>query len=178
MKALIPILLCAAAVAQGCARERPTRSAQNPSTLPTQTALVAPSPTPSAEPGALPIPPNNPLVAAPVAPPARAPEEVPLTPSAGLGAPRPVAAGLVASDPALDKAENSEDQESVSEIRALLAADASLSSSARQVVVVARKGRVWLRGQVNTAEERAAIERAARKAANVRDVRNELVVLQ
>ena len=83
-----------------------------------------------------------------------------------------------ASDPALDTTESNEDRESVGEIRALLAADSSLSPGARQVRIVARKGRVWLRGQVNTPEERAAIERAARKAANVRDVRNELVVLQ
>ncbi len=176
MKPSVPILLCLAAIAQGCARDTPPRSAQTPSTSPTQTALVAP--TPSAQPGTLPIPTNNPVVAAPVPPPARAPEEVPLTPSAGLGEPRPVAAGLVASNPELDKAESADDRESIGEIRAQLASDPSVAASARQVMIVARKGRVWLRGQVNTAEERAAIERAARKAANVRDVRNELVVLQ
>jgi hypothetical protein len=50
--------------------------------------------------------------------------------------------------------------------------------SARQVTIIAAKGRVRLTGQVNTAEERAAIERSARKAANVIDVKNQLVVLQ
>jgi hypothetical protein len=177
MERSISVLLCLAMSGLGCSREPPPRTAQNTSTLPTQTALVAP-PTPSAEPSTLPIPTNIPNVAPPVAPPARAPEEVRLTPSSGMGVPRPVAAGLVPSDPALDKTESTEDQESVGEIRALLAADPSLSASARQVTIVARKGRIWLRGQVNTPAERAAIERAARKAANVRDVRNELLVLE
>jgi osmotically-inducible protein OsmY len=70
------------------------------------------------------------------------------------------------------------DQESLREIRALLAADKSLSPTARKVTINVRKGRVRLSGQVNTAEERAAIERSARQAVNVIDVRNELVVLQ
>lgn len=168
-------LLCTAAGMLACAHEPPP-AAPTPATLPTQTALVESAP--SSEPGLVSIPTNNPHVAAPVAPPTRAPEDVPLTPSAGNGEPRPVSAGPVTHDASLDKAESAEDRESVSEIRALLAADASLSSTARQVTVVARHGRVWLRGQVNTAEERAAIERSARKAANVRDVRNELLVLQ
>ena len=66
----------------------------------------------------------------------------------------------------------------VAVIRALLAADKSLSTTARQITIVAAKGRVRLTGQVNTAEERAAIERSARKAANVIDVKNQLVVMQ
>ena len=175
MKLSIAALLCAATVVPACSRDSRPQTAQNPSTLPTQTALDSPEPSPPPGPG---IPTNPPEVAPPVAPAARAPEEVPLTASSGRGEPRPAAAGLVASDPALDTTESNEDRESVGEIRALLAADSSLSPGARQVRIVARKGRVWLRGQVNTAEERAAIERAARKAANVRDVRNELLVLQ
>jgi len=59
-----------------------------------------------------------------------------------------------------------------------LAADKSLSPTARQITIIARRGRVYLIGQVNTAEERAAVERAARKAANVIDVTNRLVVLE
>lgn len=78
----------------------------------------------------------------------------------------------------LDKPETSADEESVREIRGLLASDKSLSNTARQVTVIARQGRVRLAGQVNTAKERAAIERYARMAANVRDVKNELVVLE
>lgn len=178
MKLSIAAPFYAVLATSGCSHDSRPPSAQNTTTLPTQTALVAPTPAPAAEPGAPGIPTNTPAVAPPVAPVARAPEEVPLTPSSARGEPRPVAAGLVPSDPALDKTESAEDQESVGEIRALLAADPSLSPGARQVMIVARKGRIWLRGQVNTPEERAAIERAARKAANVRDVRNELVVLQ
>ncbi|HYP87787.1 MAG TPA: BON domain-containing protein, partial [Polyangiaceae bacterium] len=113
-----------------------------------------------------------------VAPRAAQPEEVPLTPSSAPGEPRPVAAPLVPVDPTLDKPESRDDEESIREIRAQLAADTSLSPTARRVSIVARKGRVRLSGQVNTAEERAAVERAARRAANVIDVRNELVVLQ
>ena len=77
-----------------------------------------------------------------------------------------------------DQPESGADAESIREIRALLAADKSLSKTARQITINAAKGRVRLSGQVNTAEERAAIERAARKAANVIDVKNQLVVLQ
>jgi len=84
----------------------------------------------------------------------------------------------VASDPTLDKSQTSADEESVREIRALLAADKSLSATARKITVIARSGRIHLTGQVNTAEERAAIERAARKAANVIDVKNQIVVLE
>jgi osmotically-inducible protein OsmY len=84
----------------------------------------------------------------------------------------------VPSTPAVDKAGSPSDEESVREIRQLLAADQSLSATARRVTIVAREGRVWLRGQVNTAEERATIERAARQAIGVVDVRNELVVLE
>jgi osmotically-inducible protein OsmY len=84
----------------------------------------------------------------------------------------------VATDPNRDQSETSADAESIREIRALLAADKALSPTARQVNIVAANGRVRLTGQVNTAEERAAVERAARKAANVIDVRNQLVVLQ
>lgn len=176
MKLSIAALVCAATLVPACSHDSRPQSAQNPSTLPTQTALVAPAATP--EPAGPGIPTNPPVVAPPSAPAARAPEEVPLTASSGRGEPRPVTAGLVATNPALDTTESIEDRESVSEIRSLLASDASLSPGARQVRIVARNGRIWLRGQVNTPEERAAIERAARKAANVRDVRNELVVLQ
>jgi osmotically-inducible protein OsmY len=102
---------------------------------------------------------------------------VPLTPSSGVGDARPTSTSP-ALDPVLDKTETSDDRDSAREIRARLAADKSLSATARQVTINVDHGRVRLRGQVNTAEERAAVERAARKAVNVIDVRNELVVLQ
>jgi len=46
------------------------------------------------------------------------------------------------------------------------------------VTIVARNGRVWLRGQVNTAAQRAAIEKAARRAVGVIGVNNELVAME
>lgn len=160
-----------------CSHESPPASAPTPATLPTQTALV--SPAPMSEPGTPgSIPTNNPLVAAPAAPSVAPPEEKPLVPASGVAALHPDAVQQVQSDPARDKADSSNDQESIREIRALLAADKSLSPTARQVTITARQGRVRLSGQVNTAAERAAVERAARQAAHVIDVRNELVVLQ
>lgn len=173
MKLTITVLLCAAAA---CSREsRPAVQTATPTTTPTQTALVAPAP---GEPGAPGIPTNNPEVAPPKTEAAPPPDETPLTPASTLGAARPSSAQLVPSNPVLDKADSPSDQESVREIRGLLAADKSLSATARQVTIVARDGRVWLRGQVNTAEERAAVERAARQAGGVVDVRNELLVME
>jgi hypothetical protein len=147
------------------------------STLPTQTALVSSQdPGVSASPGAATIP-TAPTVAAPVAPVTQSADEKPLiTPPAAEPAAGQQRQALV--DTNRDKADTDADRESVREIRALLAADKSLTASAQQLVVVAKNGRVRLSGQVNTAEQRAAIERAARQAANVRDVRNELVVLE
>jgi osmotically-inducible protein OsmY len=83
----------------------------------------------------------------------------------------------VPSAPQGDKPHTISDQESIREIRARLAEDRALAPMAERVKIVARSGRVWLRGQVNTAEQRAAIEKAARRAAGVIDVNNELVVL-
>jgi hypothetical protein len=176
MKLSIAILVSAATGVVACSHDSRPVAVQAPSTAATQTALV--STAPPAEPGALNIPTNNPTVPAPIPPAPKAPDETPLTPSAGAAAARPSVAPSTPLDPTLDKAESSDDQESVREIRALLAADKSLSSTARKVTVSVRKGRVRLSGQVNTAEERAAVERSARQAANVIDVRNELVVLQ
>jgi len=86
---------------------------------------------------------------------------------------------LVSATPAPDdQATSPQDQQSVREIRELLAADPGLASIAPRLVIVARRGRVWLRGQVNTATQRAAIEKAARQAGGVIDVKNELVVLE
>jgi BON domain len=111
------------------------------------------------------------------------PYEPPLTPASGVGSPRTASASLVSAlaaptEPARDTAESEQDQESIREIRALLASDKALSTTTSQVTIAARDGRVWLRGQVNTAEQRAAIERIARGAGGVLDVKNELVVLE
>ena len=81
-------------------------------------------------------------------------------------------------DAAMNLADTAEDHESIQDIRAAMAADKSLSAAAKEVTIVARNGRVWLRGHVSTAEERSAIERAALQAAGVVEVHNELVVAE
>ncbi len=126
------------------------------------------------------IPGDPPVVEPPTAAPSPPPDQTPLTltPASGTGAPRQTSAALVGNDGSRDKAETDADRESLREIRELIAEDASLRSAASQVVIVARDGRVWLRGQVNTAAQRAAIERAARRAGNVLSVNNELVVME
>jgi hypothetical protein len=173
MQLSIAIFVSAAAAVVACSHDSRPEAVHAPSTVATQTALV--STAEPAPPGALDIPTNNPRVGAPPAP--AAPQDVPLTPSSGVGDARPTSTSP-ALDPVLDKTETSDDRDSAREIRARLAADKSLSATARQVTINVDHGRVRLRGQVNTAEERAAVERAARKAVNVIDVRNELVVLQ
>jgi len=115
-------------------------------------------------------------LAPPVAPPT---DSTSLTPASGTGSLRPTAAALVSAAPAPDdQAVSSQDEQSVREIRALLAANRDLASVAPRLVIVARNGQVWLRGQVNTADQRAAVERAARGAGGVVNVKNELVVLE
>ena len=99
-------------------------------------------------------------------------EALKLTPASGFGSFRPVAAALVPTDPTLDKPETAKDQESIRQIRELLASDGRLAAISSQITIVARGGRVWLRGQVNTAEKQA------RRAGGVLDVKNELVVME
>ena len=164
--------------ALACSHHQPPQAASAPpAAAPTQTAVVAPAPEAQLAPGAATIP-RNPEVAPPQAPGPRPAEDSPITMSSSFASTRPDSVPAVATDPHRDQSETSDDAESIREIRALLAADKSLSATARQVTISAAKGRVRLSGQVNTAEERAAVERAARKAANVVDVKNQLVVLQ
>jgi hypothetical protein len=176
MKLATSISLAVAIAAAACSHDQP----------PPQTARTAPSPAstqtaPAADPqlarGAATVS-REPQVAPPQAPAARPNEDSPITMSSSFASTRPDAVPAVATEPNRDQSETSADAESVREIRALLAADKSLSAAARQVTIIAANGRVRLSGQVNTAEQRAAVERAARKAANVIDVRNQLVVLQ
>jgi len=151
---------------------------------PMQTAPMQTEPAEPAEPANAPLSPGaasipgNPQVAPPRAPAPSPAEEKPIATSSNLASPRPDTLPSVPADPVRDQPETSADAESIREIRALLAADKSLSATARQITIIAAKGRVRLTGQVNTAEERATVERAARKAANVIDVKNQLVVLQ
>jgi osmotically-inducible protein OsmY len=117
------------------------------------------------------------------------PDETPLTPANGGGLPRPTAgASLVsnqgvappsnAAPTALDQATKDEDWQSIQEIRQALASDPRLSAAATQISLTVRDGRVLLRGQVTTAEQRALIEKAARQAGGVIEVRNMLQVME
>jgi len=180
MKLAMSVALATVVGAVACSHNQAPQTAHAPtSTTPMQTALVAPAEPVNAPltPGAATIP-NNPQVAPPQGSTPKTAADSPITTSSSLASPRPETLPPVATDPVRDQSETSADAESVREIRALLAADKSLSATARQVTITAAKGRVRLTGQVNTAEERAAVERAARKAANVIDVKNQLVVLQ
>jgi hypothetical protein len=172
----LPIfILVSAASAVACSRaSRPAEPTAPPPPTRVEIAQVSESAPPPTG-----IPTNNPPVAPPpaaVSPPA---DETPLTltPASGVGGARTASAQLVPSATHNDRPHTTADQESIREIRALLAEDPALAPMAARVNIVARSGRVWLRGQVNTAEQRAAIEKAARRAAGVIDVNNELVVM-
>jgi len=180
MKLGIPVLFAAIIGAVACSHNQPPQTARAaPTTAPMQTALVATAEpaNPPLAPGAPSIP-TDPQLAPPQAAPPPPAEERPITTSSHLASPRPDSLPPVAVDPVRDQSQTGADEESIREIRALLAADKSLSATARQITIIARNGRVRLTGQVNTPEERAAVERAARKAANVTEVKNQLVVLE
>jgi hypothetical protein len=103
---------------------------------------------------------------------------VPADPSKA-SAPPPVVPGPVApdntkvnqrdkSDTALtpmDQHNNQADLDITQKIRQAVMADGSLSFTAKNVKIITQNGKVTLRGPVNTAEERSAIEAAARKVA-------------
>jgi hypothetical protein len=167
MKLRGTILLCAAAASIACSHDKPPQTAHaapRPQTqAPVEIAIDPLAPT------------TKPLVAEPS--PAKAPDDPPLTPASGAGGPR-TSAQFVPGDSAMNQADTAEDRESIREIREALGADKSLSETARRVSIIVRDGRVWLRGQVSTTAERTAIERAARQAAGVLDVRNDLVVME
>lgn len=157
MKASTATLLCAATGLLACVHDhRP--AAQNSAPPPAQPAPLSTT----------------------ASPPVVEKVDPPLTPASGNGNARLVStsASFVPLDPDRDKPQRAGDVESIREIRQALAADKSLSESARKVVIVVREGRVWLRGSVISAEERAAVERAARQAAGVITVRNELAVME
>jgi hypothetical protein len=169
---------CVMAVA--CSRESHPRDAAAPTQVSAPPAIsrLEDAPVQTSHPTGQGIP-TAPAVAPPVAPPAVPTDQVPLTPASGNGTARTASAALVPAAPSPDdKAESAQDREALREIRALVASDPALASSASHLVIVARGGRIWLRGQVNTAAQRAAIEKAARQAAGVIDVRNELAVLE
>ncbi|MDB4985959.1 MAG: putative hyperosmotically inducible periplasmic protein [Myxococcaceae bacterium] len=76
----------------------------------------------------------------------------------------------------MDQSEEASDRELVQRIRKAVIADDSLSFTAKNVKIITRDGRVTLRGAVNSAQEKATIEKAAREAAGPKHVTNELEV--
>jgi hypothetical protein len=183
MKPSSTVSMCAVAAIFACSHEQRPPSSQEAVSSRTQPLVVTPSPVRSVATTA-PVRPLATTATPPVVPPepSVSQDEPLLTPASGVATPRTGSAQLVPNAAPQDKADTAEDQASVREIRELLAADKTISPSAK-LTIVARNGRVWLRGQVTTAEvttaeERAAIERSARRAGGVVDVRNELVVME
>jgi hypothetical protein len=178
MKLSIAVGLCTSALA--CSHESRPRIAPTPAPPPAFISRLEEAPVKESVPAASGIP-ASPQVAPPVAPVAAPADQTPLTltPASGVGSTRSVTAQLVPTAPARDdKADSAADQESIRDIRAQLALDPTLGSIAPKLVLSARNGRIWLRGQVTTAAQRAAIEKVARQATGVINVTNELVVLE
>jgi len=75
-----------------------------------------------------------------------------------------------------DQRENESDLKITQNVRKAVMADGSLSFTAKNVKIITQNGKVTLRGPVKTAEERAAIESAARKIAGVNQVDNQIEV--
>jgi hyperosmotically inducible periplasmic protein len=76
----------------------------------------------------------------------------------------------------MDQKNNETDLKVTQQIRQAVMADDSLSFTAKNVKIIAQNGKVTLRGPVKTAEERNAIEAAARKVAGVTHVDNQIEV--
>jgi hyperosmotically inducible protein len=75
-----------------------------------------------------------------------------------------------------DQNNNETDLKITQQIRQAVMADGSLSFTAKNVKIITQGGKVTLRGPVNTAQERSAIEAAARKVAGATQVDNQIEV--
>ncbi len=76
----------------------------------------------------------------------------------------------------MDQGNGESDLKLTQQIRQAIIGDDSLSFTAKNVKIITVKGKVTLRGPVNTAHERATIEAAARKIAGAAQVDNQLEV--
>jgi hypothetical protein len=76
----------------------------------------------------------------------------------------------------MDQGNNEADLKLTQQIRQAIMADGSLSFTAKNVKIITQNGKVTLRGPVNTAQERSAIEAAARKVAGAAQVDNQIEV--
>lgn len=76
----------------------------------------------------------------------------------------------------MDQNNNQTDLKITQQIRQAVMADGSLSFTAKNVKIITQNGKVTLRGPVNSAQERDAIDAAARKVAGASQVDNQLEV--
>ncbi|HEX5661081.1 MAG TPA: BON domain-containing protein [Polyangiales bacterium] len=76
----------------------------------------------------------------------------------------------------MDQSESEPDRDLLQRIRKAVIADDSLSFDAKNVKIITRNGQVTLRGAVANAREKASIEKAARDAAGIDRVTNQLEV--
>ena len=76
----------------------------------------------------------------------------------------------------MDQSNDPKDVELTQKIRKVVVSDDALSMNAHNVKIVSANGIVTLRGPVNSPEEKAKIEAAAKQAAGASNVRNELEV--
>lgn len=76
----------------------------------------------------------------------------------------------------MDQSNDPKDIELTQRIRKVVVSDDALSMNAHNVKIISANGVVTLRGPVNSPEEKARIEAAARQAAGAGNVRNELEV--
>lgn len=122
----------------------------------------------------------NPAPAAPLPAPATNP-----TTASGSTANEPAAADNTkvnqrdrndAAPTPLDQRENETDLKITQQIRQAVMADDTLSFTAKNVKIITQGGKVTLRGPVNTAQERSAIEAAARKVAGAAQIDNQIEV--
>jgi hyperosmotically inducible periplasmic protein len=77
---------------------------------------------------------------------------------------------------AMSQSESERDRETTRRIRQALVNDKSLSTDAKNVTIATAEGTVTLRGTVNGADEKTAVEARAREAAGGDKVKSEIEV--
>jgi Predicted periplasmic or secreted lipoprotein len=75
-----------------------------------------------------------------------------------------------------DQSNSAEDIKLTADIRKAVVGDGSLSMTAKNIKIISANGVVTLRGPVNTAAEKAQIEKLARNAAGKAKIENQLEV--
>jgi hypothetical protein len=78
----------------------------------------------------------------------------------------------------IDQDENQADVTTTAEIRKMITGDSNMSINARNVKIVTSRGKVTLRGPVDSAAEKEAIEKFAREVAGETNVTSEIEVVQ